>query len=537
MKEIIDQVLDELRGAWRYRWYALAAAWAIALAGWLVVLVLPNKYQASARIFVDPTTALRPVITGIAIEQDVNAELNLVRQSLLSERQLQHVIDETGLGTHATTPQQKAGAIADLRNRIDIGVAGAAPSENGQPSPSKIYTISFLDSDRDRSLKIVQILVNNLVEGTLGGKREGSQQAQKFLEDQIRDYESRLANAEQRLADFKKQNTGMVPGEQQGDYFTRLQTEVDGAKRTQVALNAALSKRETLDRQLRGEGSIAASAGSLGGGQMSGAAGTDTLSRIKETQAKLDQALERFTDKHPDVIALRQTLEQLQARRKTELEALKRGDPNAAALTGASSNPVYQSIQLAINQADIEIAALRADLGDRQQKVSDLKRMVDTQPQVEAEFARLNRDYSVTKAQYTALAERLEKARVGEEADQTGAVRFEVIDPPFAPFKPVFPKRSIFMAAVLAAAFAIGAGMSYVLNMFKPAFNSIRALSEGTGLPVLGAISLTRSDEDKKKLRADLQKFVAAAACLLALFVVAVLIGQRYAPLGSHISG
>ena len=94
----------------------------------------------------------------------------------------------------------------------------------------------------------------------------------------------------------------------------------------------------------------------------------------------------------------------------------------------SESATVYQSIQLALNTADVEIAGLRGELGDHQQKVSELRRMVDTMPQVEAEFARLNRDYAVNKAQYTALVDRLEKARLGGEADATGSVRFEIID-------------------------------------------------------------------------------------------------------------
>ena len=93
-----------------------------------------------------------------------------------------------------------------------------------------------------------------------------------------------------------------------------------------------------------------------------------------------------------------------------------------AAATGASANPIYQSIQLALNQVDVEIAGLKGELSDHQQKVTELRRMVDTMPQVEAEYARLNRDYNVNKAQYTALVERLEKARLGEEAEAKGSI-------------------------------------------------------------------------------------------------------------------
>jgi hypothetical protein len=53
---------------------------------------------------------------------------------------------------------------------------------------------------------------------------------------------------------------------------------------------------------------------------LSGIAAPDTSARIAETQAKLDDLLQRFTDKHPDVISLRQTLKELENRQQAEIE-------------------------------------------------------------------------------------------------------------------------------------------------------------------------------------------------------------------------
>lgn len=533
MQEVINQVLDEIRGAWRFRRVALLIAWTICLGGWAFVLMMPNQYEASARVFVDPTTALRPVIQGIAVEQDLNAELNLVRQALLSEVHLQKVVDATNLGLNVVSPAQKERVIRELRGRIDVGVKGAAApgTEQSNQNPSKIYTIHYQDFSRDRALKVVDILLNNFMEGTLGGKRQGAQQAQKFLEEQIRDYEKRLGDAEQQLAEFKKRNVGMVPGEQHGDYFSRLQAEMDAVKTAQTTLNAALIKRDALDKQLRGEAPIAAATGSQNSNSGQGAGAGDTLSRIKEAQARLDDLLLKFTEKHPDVIAMRRTLEELKQRRLSEMEALRRGDPNAAALSGASTNPVYQNIQLSLNQVEVEIAAARAALTDHQQKVVDQRRFVDSMPLVEAEYARLNRDYSVTKAQYTALAERLEKARVGDEAEASGSVRFEIIDPPAAPFKPVAPQRLLLLAGVLMAGIGAGIGIAYLINLLKPVFYNAKVLAEVTGLTVFGSVTASRSDDEKKNLRAAYIRYSALSTLLLAAFVVALFAGIRYAPL------
>jgi polysaccharide chain length determinant protein (PEP-CTERM system associated) len=525
MKEILDQVFDVLRGLWRFRWAGLAVAWPVCILGWLFVLSLSDKYGASARVFVDPSTALRPVIKDIAIEQDVNAELALVRQSLLGQAHLQKIVDDTGMAGPAATPQQRSHVMNDLRDRISITTQAGQGDANSQ-LPSRVYVISYQDQSRDRSLRVVQMLLDGLMEGTLGGKRQGSLEAQRFLEEQIHDYEQRLGAAEQRLADFKKRYVGMVPG-QQSDYFTRLQTEMDAVKKVQGDLGIATTRRDALAQQLRGEAPVAAATGlPAQGSGIPGAPAGDTLSRIKETQAKLDDMLLRYTDQHPDVIALRETLAELKQRRDTEIAALQRGDAGAAALTGASANPVYQSIQLALNQANVEMAGLRGELTAHQAKVNELRNMLDTMPQVEAEYARLNRDYAVTKSQYTALVERLEKARLGEEAEATGSVRFEIIDPPTAGFAPVSPKRSMLLLAVLIAGIGAGAGVAYLLDLLRPVFNSTRALAEQTGLTVLGMVSVNRSPAEIAARRRDYIRYALASGTLFVALVAVFALGR-----------
>jgi len=532
MEALLQQVRGILRDVFRYRWVAFAVAWGICLVFWPVVLWLPNKYEANARVFVDPSTALQPVIQGLAIQQDLSAQLNLVRQSLLSRPNLEKVMDQAGLAPAINVPYARAKVLDDLTQRIDI-VALSTPSAPGDsPVPSKVYTISYQDPNRDRALKVVGILLDSFMEGTLGGKRKDSQAAQGFLEGQIKEYETRLADAEQRLADFKKQNVGMVPGDQTGDYFTRQQAEVDAVKKTQTALGIAITRRSELAAQLRGEGPVAASTGgAISASGIAGMRGGDTLSRIQETQAKLDDLLLRFTDKHPDVIALKATLAELKQRRATELDALRRGDASAAVDTGASSNPVYQSIQLQLNQADVEIAGLRGELVDHQAKVTELHKFVDTMPQVEAEFAKLNRDYTVEKAEYNALVDRLQKAKIGGEAEATGSVRFEIIDPPTADFKPVSPKRSALLAVVLVLAIGAGAAIAYCITLLKPVFHSARQLAELTGVAVLGVVSASRVVGKMVSSRGLYWRYSLACGTLVVALVVVVLVGRAYAPL------
>ena len=527
MQDTIQQILDHVRGSWRFRRYALIAAWIVAPIGWLFVFTLPDVYEANSRVFVDTRTALRPVLENLVLDQDVNAQLNLVRQSLLATPQLEPVAQEVGLVDPRTmSPQERMRIVGEMRERVTIQVRTAASEDGNQRDPGSIYSIAYQDQSRERAVRVVEILQNNLIENTLGEKRSGSENAQKFLLAQIKEYEQRLREAEDRLAAFKKQNVGLMPTEQ-GGYFERLRVEMDAVDTARTQLAVATSRRAELERQLRGEVPVVATA-TLAAPGRSGTSpgGGDTLSRIQETQARLDDLLLRFTDRHPDVIATRETLEQLKERRAAEVEGLRRGDPAAVAASGARANPVYQSIQLALNQTDVEIATLRRQVTDHQAKVAELRNMLDTMPQVEAEFARLNRDYDVTKANYTALVERLEKSRLGEEAATSGSVRFDVIQPPNAPFVPMGPKRSILIIAILVAAFAVGGGIAFGLHMLKPVFTSTRSLAEKTGLTVLGAVSLVTLDAHR---RAAMRTYMgySAAAITLCLIGVVVLVMSR----------
>jgi hypothetical protein len=97
MNPAVEQVLDHVRGAWRFRWPALIVAWVVCLGGWLIVLSLPDMYEASAKVYVDTRTALRPILQGIALESDVDSQLLMVQQALLGRPHLERVAQATNL--------------------------------------------------------------------------------------------------------------------------------------------------------------------------------------------------------------------------------------------------------------------------------------------------------------------------------------------------------------------------------------------------------------------------------------------------------
>jgi len=533
MTPAFDHVFDEVRGAWRFRWIALITAFMVASIGWAVVFALPDLYEADARVFVDTRTGLKPALQGLTIDQNVDAQINYVRQSLLEGPQLEQIAKDTGvLSPTVTDDRARANILEALSDRIVLGVFSAGSQGDERSTAGKIYSFHYTDGDRVRSLRVVESLLNTFVDEILGGKRESSQHAQQFLETQIKDYEQRLSAAEDKLAAFKKKNVGLMPSDQ-GGYFAQLQKEVDAAKKAESDLSVAMSRRDELAKQLHSDSVVSVAGGSAASGGR-GAGGSDTLSRIQETQARLDELLLKYTDRHPDVIATRATLAELKQRRATELANLQRGDASAIASSGAGNNPVYQSMQLELNKVDVEIAALRRELAQHQGTVADLRQRLNSAPQVEAEYQQLNRDYDVNKAQYTALLESYQKARLGERADIAGSVRFEIVLPPTSPLIPVWPKRALLLGLIWLAALGAGGAIAYGLHTIKPILSSVRAVNELTGFPVLGVVSVAFPTAQKKKILRHVWRISAASACLVVALGIALVLNWSGARLSIH---
>ena len=130
MNPAFDYILEEVRRAWRFRWIAFAAATVVAVVGWTIVFALPDRFRASARVFVDTRTALKPALQGLTVDQNIDAQINYVRQSLLAGPQLVKIATDTGVLSAATTDErQRDQVLKDFEGRISLTVANAGPCQ------------------------------------------------------------------------------------------------------------------------------------------------------------------------------------------------------------------------------------------------------------------------------------------------------------------------------------------------------------------------------------------------------------------------
>ena len=515
VRELLTVVETHARGMWRFRWRAVVVMWVLSIAGWLAVYNMPPVYEASARVYVDTENAIRPLLQGIATTSNVMSEVAVVTREMLSRPNLAAVARETDLDLRAGTDEALEGLLKMLQKEIQI-----------TGSRDNVFSISYQDRDRTKAVAVVESLVNTFVERSLGADRTEASQAQSFLQSQILEYEDRLTAAENRLSEFKRNNVAYMP-DQRGDYYARLQAAEANMVASQSRLSLSQERREELLRQLEGEEPV------FGIMPMESAPGGSglTSARIRQLESQLEALRLRYTDKHPRIGQILDTIELLKKQEEEEVAAI---GPSAKVSTTANPldiNPVYQNMRIQLSNTEVEIASLSAELGQQQREVARLRTLVDTVPQVEAELGRLNRDYGVVQTKYQQLLAKLETARISEDVgDSIDDVQFRIIDPPFAALTPAGPKRQPLLAAALLVALGVGGALTFLMNQLHPVFFTSRSITATTGLPVLGSVSLLLSAKDIRRKRNGRLIFIVAIGFLVACFTVVALFAEQASP-------
>jgi uncharacterized protein involved in exopolysaccharide biosynthesis len=222
--------------------------------------------------------------------------------------------------------------------------------------------------------------------------------------------------------------------------------------------------------------------------------------RIQSLKDKKTDLLLKYTDRHPQVIGIDKLIEDLQK----QSDDNRKNNANIATeangdVIGAEklSNPYVQTLKMAFDSAEAEVAADQSLLDSLTERVAKLESGLKDKLSLQTEMKNLNRDYDTLSKQYSSLLDRREQAHITERVDdQTSRLKFRVADPPTKATKPSFPYRYVFYSM----AFVVGIGLGFTaalgIYMIKPLYMSHRQVRVNTGLPSLGSISLTARGEE-----------------------------------------
>jgi len=475
MHAIFDKITEFIWGVWRYRWSALITAWILALTGWFFIAQIDARYPASARLFVDTNRVLVPLLDGIAVRPNVKQRIAVMSKTVLSRPNLNELIDKHNLDITKNGRINRNDLIDQLEDEIVITDVNNSNS---------IYSLKYSNENPEVALSVIESLIKIFISTSFDEERNDNKSAQVFIDKQIKDYEERLIAAEQRLANFKRKHAGTLPGEQ-GGYYQRMENLVALQRTSQLELQEALNERNTLRSNLSQEETKI-----IDGSRNQGPIDT----RIAELRVQLDDLLVRFTDKHPQVSILQQSIDDLQQQKQNESSTRS---SNAGLLF--QSSVVYQKLSTLLAEAEAEIAKLRVRNTSYQSRLTLLRSTVDSIPEVEAQLTQLDRDYETVRSQHEKLLVKREAAQLTGNIDtDSNDVTIRPLDPPSVASRPTDPDRLILNVLTLIASIAAGVAIAFFQSILHPVFYNQRSLEHLTKIPVLGSVSLTENQSNKK---------------------------------------
>ena len=501
LQQTLVQVLDYIKGVWIKKRYVIIFSWLICPVGFVYVASLPDVYSSKAQVFVDTRSVLQPLLRGLAIQTNPDQEIQMMAKTLLSRSNVEKIARESDLDITTTTEAEFETLVTNLTKDIQLSSTGR----------DNIYNISFSNEAPSTAQRVVQETLDLFVEGALGNNRKDTDTAGRFLDEQIAEYESRLTEAEQRLANFKRQYNDILP--LAGTYYSSLQGLNDELEATRLQIRQAQQQAETLKGQI----SSSKQNDSFGvTNRDEPVLSTRYDERIKSLEEELDRLTLRFTDLHPDVIETKALLESLEESRSKEIEAFLAADGDEQ---NQPLSELNREIKLEASRLESQIASLRVKESDLQSKIAGLESKVDLIPQIEAESSALNREYGVTKQKYEELLSRRESADLSRRADVSAEeLQFRIIEPPLLPKRPSGPNRIIFYTVVLVLGFGSGIAIAFLISQLNPILIRPKQLLNVSDYPIWGTVTHLNIEQINKTNRNRLLVFLLSSGTILAMY-------------------
>jgi len=505
MLDQFSEVLYFAKGIIRHKWIITIAAAIICIGGWVYVYKMPDIYKSSARVHVDTRTMLRPLLSGLAIQSDIRGLVAIMKKLMFTQENMLRIAETAGMDVDRSSEKKIRSVVGKLKKSLKIG--------GGR---GELFSISYSSKDPQNAKNVVQAVLSIFSEQAQSSTLSDVDSAQRFIDNQIREYEQRLRNAERAKENFKRDNIGLLPGQPGEGQITVIQGIRKSMEISKMKISEILSRKKVLKKQLK-EALASSEKWRL----------TEDITdnsfegkRISQLKNRKNQLLLKYTKNHPYIASIDAEIELLNKRRFDEV---KTSGPSSIAM----SSPYVQSIQIELNRIDTEIATMNARMYSLKTKLTKEDNQFNTRLTIETEMQNLNRDYSSIKKNYMALIDRRETARMSNSVDtQVSSLKFKVVDPANTPDKPSSPNRRIFYSSVLFVGIAIGGAIALLLVFINPSFVEAKHLRDVTGIPILGTVSEVVSSAQARKNRYRLLLFAIANIILLSAYASVMLLDK-----------
>lgn len=463
----------EVRRVLRRHWWVLPATTiSCAVLSLLAALVLPKHYTSQTTVLVDRPT-LPPEYVKSVVTEDLNHRLASMQDQILSRSGLQPIIEKFGLYTTDRGRIHMEGLVERLRNAVTVTPMEPMPGTQDRTLPG--FNVSVTFNDPLKAQQICTEISSMFMEQNTRVRGDKAEKATQFLTGQLEEAKMKLDAQDERLAQFKRQHLGSLPEEEQ----TNLNL-LNGLNSQLEASTQALSRAQ--QEKVLNESLLAQQESALKLSQTGQAPATEEH-QLNSLEDQLAGLLARYTPEHPDVVKL-----------KNQIEELKKHRAQAPAVTASSPLPAIeppqmQQLRAKARQDELNIADLSKRQSQIQDQIRELQARVQESPVVEGQFKEITRNYQAALDFYNDLLKKRDQSAMASDLEhQQVSEQFRVLDPPNLPDKPSFPRKTYFVAGGFGGGLVFALGILYLIAISDKSLYTERDVETCLRLPVLSMI-------------------------------------------------
>jgi len=453
------------------------------LIGFLISYAFTAKYTSQSLILVEgqkvPESMVQPVVS-----EDLTARVATLQQRVLSQTDLQPVVEKLNLAKGSTSVDE---VIDTIRANMtvepvvtDLSQIGAR-KKGGQGSAVPGFYVNYTTSNRGDAQKVCSELTSLLVDENLKSIAAAATGTSDVLSKGLEDSKKSLDDLDARLAAFKKQYVGQLPGDEENNLKILMGLNSQLESNTQTLNRAQQDKAYT-------ESLLAQQVAAWKSTQSS--TNPQTLEKqLSDAQSQLLDLEAKYTDDHPDVIKTKADIAALK-KKLAEINKATADPGNAATEKASAMEPAeIRQLRMQVHQYDDLISAATRDQKRLQQEIGVYQGRVSLSPAVEEQYKEMARDYDNAQKTYQDLLVKKSSADLTVKMNnQSQGERMFVLNPANLPDSPSFPNRLLFAGGGLGAGLALGLGLTFWLELRDKSIRTEADAEAALNLPMLVAV-------------------------------------------------
>lgn len=463
----------EVRRVFRRHWWVLPATTiSCAVLSLLAALMLPKHYTSQTTVLVDRPTLPSEYVKSVVTE-DLNHRLASMQDQILSRTGLQPIIEKFDLFAQERGRIHMEGLVERLRNAVTITPMEPMPGTQDRTLPG--FNVSVTFNDPVKAQQICTEISSMFREQNTKVRGDKADKATQFLTQQLEEAKTKLDAQDASLAQFKRQHLGSLPEEEQ----TNLNL-LNGLNSQLEASTQALSRAQ--QEKVLNESLLAQQEGAWKLSQTGQAPATEEH-QLNSLEDQLAGLLARYTPEHPDVVKLKNQIDEL----KKRLEQAP--TVTASAPVPAVEPPQMQQLRAKARQDELNIADLSKRQSQIQEQIRQLQARVQASPVVEEQFKEITRNHEAALDFYNDLLKKRDQSAMSSDLEhQQVSEQFRVLDPPNLPDKPSFPRKTYFVAGGFGGGLVLALGILYLIAISDKSLYTEMDVESCLRLPVLSMI-------------------------------------------------